>query len=265
MFQSRSLICIAIVALFLTSDLPAQDEAGTRFVLKLDNKLVGSLRSFGSLRSEVPEANRNKIDFIELQYDETDDEEPIDLGLPITLSGENASITLDEDLIGQVKGQPVRIPVDATGSDFAQIIIKYEAPVTPSPMLAGSDEDTYFIRLTDAQLMAGNLDGFDSFSMKTKFGEIDIPTDQIAGIRFKIDANDSAVAVLANGDTVTGQPTIPAIELVTDWGQADIEPEFIQSVTTSSNSRFFQETGDFGVRWRLRTGNSVAPGAAPGQ
>ena len=264
MFQSRSLICFAAVAaLFLTNELHAQD--GTRFVLKLDSKLVGSLRSFGSLRSEVPEENRNKINFIELQYEETEDKEPIELGIPINLDGRNASVTLDEDLIGQVKGQPVRIPVKETGSDFAQIIIKYEAPVTPSPMLAGSDSDTYFIRLTDVQLMAGSLDGFDSFSMKTKFGEVNIPTDQVAGIRFKIDNKDSAVAVLTNGDMVTGQPTMPAIELATDWGQADIEPEFIQSLTTSSNSRFFQETSDFGVRWRLRTGNSVAPGVAPGQ
>lgn len=264
MFQSRSLICAAVIAaLFLSSDAFAQE--GTRFVLKLDSKLVGSLRSFGSLRSEVPEANRNKINFIELQYKETEDKEPIELGIPITVSGKNASLTLDEDLIGQVKGQPVRIPLDRTGSNFAQIVLKYEAPVTPSPMLAGSEGDTYFIRMTDAQVMAGNLADFDSLSMKTKFGNVTIPTDQVAGIRFKIDKQDTAVAVLTNGDTITGIPTIPAIELETDWGQADIEPEFIQALTTSANSRFFQETGDFGVRWSLRTGNSVAPGAAPGQ
>jgi len=264
MFQSRSLICAAVVAaLFMSSDLFAQD--GTRFVLKLDSKLVSSLRSYGSLRSEVPEANRNKINFIELHYKETEDEEPIELGIPINVSGKNASLTLDEDLIGQVKGQPVRIPLDGTRSDFAQIVLRYEAPVTPSPMLAGSDEDTYFIRMTDAQLMAGNLTDFDSLSMKTKFGDVTIPTNQVAGIRFQIDNQNSAVAVLTNGDTITGVPTIPAIELETDWGQADIETEFIQALTTSANSRFFQETGDFGVRWSLRTGNSVAPGAAPGQ
>ena len=174
-------------------------------------------------------------------------------------------MTLDEDLIGQMKGQPVRIPVKGSQGGFSQIIIKYEAPVTPSPMLAGSNQDTYFIRLADAQLMAGNLNNFDTFSLKTKFGDVTIPTDQIAGIRFKIDNENSAVVILLNGDTLTGKPTIPAIELMTDWGQADIEPKFIQSLTTSSNSRFFQETGDFGVRWRLRTGNSIAPGTAPGQ
>jgi hypothetical protein len=264
MFQFRSLVCATLfAALFLTGNSFAQDQ--TRFVLKLDNKLVGSLRSYGSLRSQVPEKYRNKISFIELQYDETNEEEPIELGLPISVSGENASLTLDEDLIGQVKGQPVRIPVKESGSDFSQIVLKYEAPVTPSPMLAGSETDTFFIRMTDAQVMAGNMDGFDSFSIKCKFGDINIPMDQIAGIRFKIDNKDSAVVVLTNGDTITGEPTVPAVELKTDWGQADIEPDFIQSLTTSANSRFLQETGDFGVRWRLQTGNSVAPGAAPGQ
>lgn len=264
MFQSRSLICVAVIAaLFLTSDSFAQDQ--TRFVLKLDSKLVGSLRSYGSLRSQVPEKYRNKISFIELQYEETNEEEPIELGIPISVSGENASLALDEDLIGQLKGQPVRIPVKQSGNDFSQIVLKYEAPVTPSPMLAGSEGDTFFIRMTDSQVMAGNMDGFDSFSLKSKFGDIDIPMDQVAGIRFQIDNKDSAVVVLTNGDTVTGLPTLPAVELKTDWGQADIEPEFIQSLTTSANSRFLQETGDFGVRWSLRTGNSVAPGVAPGQ
>ena len=264
MFQSRSLFCAAIIgALLLTSDSFAQDQ--TRFVLKLDSKLVGSLRSYGSLRSQVPEKYRNKISFIELQYEETNEEEPIELGIPINVSGENASLALDEDLIGQVKGQPVRIPIKDAGSDFSQIVLKYEAPVSPSPMLAGSDEDTFFIRMKDAQVMAGNLDGFDSFSMKCKFGDINIPIDQVAGIRFRIDNDDSAVVVLTNGDNITGEPTVPAVELKTDWGQADIEPEFIQSLTTSANSRFLQETGDFGVRWSLRTGNSVAPGAAPEQ
>ena len=119
--------------------------------------------------------------------------------------------------------------------------------------------------MTDAQVMAGNMEDFDSFSLKTKFGDVTVPMEQVAGIRLKVDKNDSAVIVMTNGDVVTGQPTLPAIELTTDWGKADIEPDFIQSLTTSANSRFYQETGDFGVRWSLRTGNSVAPGAAPGQ
>ena len=144
MFQSRSLICAAVMAaLFLTGDSFAQEQKDqTRFVLKLDSKLVGSLRNFGSLRSPpFLQKNRNKMSFIELQYKETEDEEPIELGIPINISmAKTLLLTLDEDLIGQVKGQPVRIPVKGIREViFSQIVLKYEAPVTPSPMLAGSE------------------------------------------------------------------------------------------------------------------------------
>ncbi len=263
MFQFRSIALAALAAvLCLSGDAFAQDQ--TRFVLKLNNELVASLRSYGSLRSQVPEKYRNKISFIELQYDETNEEEPIELGLPLNVSGENASLGLDEDLIGQVKGQPVRVPVSESSNNFSQIVLKYERPAMPSAMLGGSEDAPFFIRMDNSRVMAGEIAGFNEFSLKCKFGDVTIPMQQVAGIRFHIDNKDSAVVVMSNGDVLTGSPTVPAIELKTDWGQADIEPRFIQSLTTSPNSRFLQESGDFGTRYMLRMGTGVAPSEAPG-
>ena len=84
--------------------------------------------------------------------------------------------------------------------------------------------------------------------------------DQVAGIKFHTDSDDSAVVILNNGDSITGVPTIPAIQLKTDWGQADIEPSKIDSLTTTANATFTQGNSDFGSRWNLSTGNSFAPG-----
>ena len=108
--------------------------------------------------------------------------------------------------------------------------------------------------------MAGGIDGFDRFEIATKFGKVSVPMDQVAGVKFHIDGKDSAVVVMDNGDTVTGVPTIPAVKLKTDWGQADIEPEFMNALTTTSNARFVQENTDFGLRWQLKAGDAFAPG-----
>ena len=108
--------------------------------------------------------------------------------------------------------------------------------------------------------MSGDIDGFDEFQIATRFGKVSMPMDQVAGIKFHTDSNDAAVVILNNGDSITGTPTIPAIKLITDWGQADIEPAKIDSLTTTSNATFSQGNSDFGSRWNLSTGNSYAPG-----
>lgn len=262
MFNIRFLFSVLAMATLLATASHSHAQDQTRFVLKLDNKLISSLRSFGSLRSQVPEQHRNKISFVELQFDETKVGESIELGLPLQISADNASIVLDEDLIGQVKGQPIRVPVNKDQGEFSQIILQYEAPAV-SPMLSGSSEDTLFIRMKDAKVMAGNVEGLSELAIDTKFGNVSIPMSEIAGIKFHTDGNDSAVVVLNNGDSVTGTPTVSAVQLQTDWGKAEIQPEFIESVTTGASARFLQESGDFGTRWSLRTGTSIAPGAAP--
>ena len=102
--------------------------------------------------------------------------------------------------------------------------------------------------------MQGTVDGFDEFGIDCKFGKVTIPMEHVAGIRFHADEDDNAVVVLTNGDSLTGTPTVAAISLKTSWGQADIEPEFMQSLTTSANATFSRETNpDFGSRWMLRT------------
>ena len=108
--------------------------------------------------------------------------------------------------------------------------------------------------------MAGGIDGFHRFEIETKFGKVSVPMDQVAGIKFHIDGKDSAVVVMDNGDTVTGVPSIPAVMLKTDWGQADIEPEFMNALTTTASARFVQENTDFGLRWQLKAGDAFAPG-----
>ena len=176
---------------------------------------------------------------------------------------------MDERLIERVQRGPIRIVVPPAKRAFNRVSLVYargeneDIPSRPAePILNSSGQpiDLFYIRLKDAKSMAGGIDGFDRFEIATKFGKVSVPMDQVAGVKFHIDGKDSAVVVMDNGDTVTGVPTIPAVMLTTDWGQADIEPEFMNALTTTSNARFVQENTDFGLRWQLKAGDSFAPG-----
>ena len=253
---------MALAALIMVGNVSAQDQ--TRFVLKLDNDLISSFRSYGSLRSAVPDEFKARISFVELQFSDTKDNEPVELNLDIQINGDNANIVLNDADIETVKGQPVRVAVSADRNSFSQIVLMYDAPAAvaaPQMNSGGQPADMYYIRLSNNRSMSGSIDGFDQFEIDTRFGKVSMPMDQVAGIRFHTDNKDSAVVVLANGDSVTGVPTIPAVSLKTDWGQADIEPQYIESLTTTANARFRLDNSDFGSRWELSTGNSIAPAA----
>jgi len=251
---------VLIACIGFANHSSAQEQ--TRFVLKLDNDLVSSFKDYGSLRSSVPDQFKEKISFVELQFADTKDKEAIELDLGLLINGENANIVLDDATIAKIMAQPVRVPVASDKNTFSQIVLMYDAPVSASPALnsAGSPVDMYFVDLGGDKRMSGSIDGFEEFQIATRFGKVSMPMDQVAGIKFHTDSKDSAVVILTNGDSITGVPTIPAIKLKTDWGQADIEPRAMQSLTTTANARFTQGNSDFGSRWQLSTGNSFAPG-----
>jgi len=250
MFQK--LLLSAIVAIFvINSSAFAQD----RYSLTLNNEYLTNLKSSGSLKSEVSESARNKIGFIELRYDDSKDKTPVELEIDVVRNGSDAVIVLDEDLIAKIKGQPVRIPARENG--FSRVLLKYDAPAVGNTI---TSEDLLFVRLSDVKSLAGELDEISEITLTTKFGEITIPMEQVAGIKLHTDEDDSAVIVFVDGDVITGVPSLPTLQLSTDWGKAEINPEAVQSITTTSNSKFSRQNTDFGRRWTLKTGNSFAPG-----
>ena len=260
MIPISAALLVAIACLNLSATANAQDQ--TRFVLKLDNKLVDDFKDYGSLRSTVPDKFKEKISFVELQFDETKDQQPVEMNWGLLINGNSANIVLDEAAIQSLKAQPVRVAVPADKNTFGEIVLQYDAPAGSTPVLndTGQPADAFFIKLKGDGAMSGDIDGFDEFEIATRFGKVSMPMDQVAGIKFHTDSDDSAVVILNNGDSITGVPTIPAIQLKTDWGQADIEPSKIDSLTTTANATFTQGNSDFGSRWNLSTGNSFAPG-----
>lgn len=254
---------VAVFCLGLATSSFAQDQ---RFVMKLSNELVDSFKSFGSLKSLVPADARDTIGFVELQFEDTKDVDPIDLPLGLSVRNNEATIVLDDELINKVKGQPIRVSVGENEKGFGQVLLVYDAPTPASriPIVKdaeGNAMEMVYVRLSDAKVMGGGIADLTKIELTTKFGPITVPMSQVAGVRFRIDDEDSAVVVMVNGDTVTGVSTMPDVELITDWGKAKIRTEFVQSITITPNSRFRKEDSDFGPRWVLDTGNSLAPGA----
>ena len=254
MFNKTAPIIALLVAITMTSSAFAQD----RYSLTLSNEFISKLKEFGSLKSEVSAAARDKIGVIELRFDDTKTETPVELDIDVNILGPDAIIILDDDLIAKIKGQPVRIPTDRNG--FSRVLLKYDLPALANKGAMVMNDNTVFVRLSDVKSIAGELEGLDSISMTCKFGKITIPLDQIAGIQMHVDEKKSAVVVLNDGDSITGVPDVPMLTLTTDWGTAEVEPGSIKSITTTANSKFSRKNTDFGTRWELRTGNSFAPG-----
>lgn len=253
MFQ-KFLLSAIVAVLVLSSSAIAQD----RYSLTLNNEYLTNLKSSGSLKSEVSESARNQIGFIELRYDDSKDKTPIELEIDVTRVGSDAVIVLDNELIAKIKGQPVRIPARENG--FSRVLLKYDAPAVGIKSSEIVSDDLLFVRLSDVKSLAGELDEITEITMTTKFGDVTIPMEQIAGIKLHTDEDDSAVIVMVDGDVLTGVPSLPMLQLSTDWGKAEINPEAVQSITTTSNSKFSRQNTDFGTRWTLNTGNSFAPG-----
>lgn len=254
MFNKTATLIALVLTIALTSTSVAQD----RYSLTLNNDFISKLKEFGSLKSEVSASARDKIGVIELRFDDTKDQTPVDLDVEVNIVQDDAIIVLDEQLIAKIKGQPVRI--ETTENGFSRVLLKYDSPAVIESAMVITD-NTVFIRLSDVKSIAGDLDSLESITLKCNFGEVTLPMDQIAGIKMHTDENNSAVVILNDGDSITGVPELPTLTLMTDWGKAEVLPEAIQSITTTANSKFARSNTDFGTRWILKTGNSFAPGS----
>lgn len=249
---------LLVAACFSLVTSVAAQESPYPIVLTAGN--LDALVSGRLLTSPVPPEKQNSISTIQIGFSETKNMTPVELEIDMFVEDGKVNVSVDDKLLAKIKGQPIRFTV--SDQPVSMVILKYDAPMPMAPsMNQAGGEGVVFIRLSENKRMAGTVEGFDSFQLKTAFGDVTIPMKEIAGIKFHTTADDKAVVILSNGDSLTGIPTVPAIKLTTDWGRADISPEFIQSLTATSGAKFRQQNSDFGIRWSLDTGNSFAPAA----
>jgi len=254
-FTSLTLTACMLV-LGMVSAATAQDNTSYPLVLSasnLDAMVQGRL-----LTSPVKPEKQNVIESVVVSYSATKSNAPVELNVDMQYSNGKVEVMVDDELLAKIKGQPVVIEV--LQRPVTEVVLKYDAPAG-DPIMGGGGEGAVFVRLSDSKRMAGKVEGLTEFNLKTSIGEITVPMSEVAGIKLHTTSDDKAVVVLNNGDTITGVPNIAAIALMTDWGKADIDPQFIQSITSTSGAKFRQQSSDFGTRWMLDTGKSLAPGA----
>ncbi len=258
-------VACVIVSVSISAEGRAQDQ--TKFILKLNDSLIGTMKSLGSLNSVIPEDARGKVSTIQVLFDTVDTAVPaVDANFPLTVSGEACMVALTDDLIEKAKSTPLRFSVP-TGSTFMKVFLNYrrpnvnnngsvskavEPPMPVNDNLAVSvPAAEHFVILTEQQMMEGQIDITDKIKFDTRFGDVEIGIDQIKGIRFHVDDNNSAIIVLNNGDTVTGIPELDVLKLKTEWGRAEFDPNFVESLVTSRIARFQPNPSNSGPRWML--------------
>ena len=279
------LIAMMAIPFWSATDCAAQDQ--TKFILTLNEQLVGNMKSLGSLNSVVPEDAQGRVAVIELKFETTDaSAESLQSG-PVTKVVDGACmLDLDDDLLGKAKNNTLRFEVPE-GSTFSKVFLNY--PLTSmdndkaamSPADSGSSNEgsstksamtessvggnqmdnqmsqpmsgsaSHFITLSGNRMVEGKMEITGKLSFETKFGEVGIGVDQIKGIRFHVDGDDAAVVVLKNGDTITGIPKLDNVTLNTEWGRAEVETKYIESLVTNRNARFQPNTNIGGPGWIL--------------
>lgn len=247
------------------TDQPANQNS--RFVMTLNEDLVTNLKSIGSLSSSLPQTAVGKIAAVHMQFAGTSTDVASQASAPISVSNNVCRISLDDAILEKTRQNPIRIDLP-TNSQFASVLLEYTKPQMQDSEEMSSDSDLapqqpaqstaitmqHFVKMSGtARPMAGILELANTMKFETKFGDVDIALAQIAGIRFHIDGDDAAVVVMNNGDTVTGIMKSDSFILNTDWGRAEFEPAFVESITTSPTARFEQSSDpSFGARWTLK-------------
>ena len=107
------------------------------------------------------------------------------------------------------------------------------------------------IQLSNSQELRGTLQQTTTLQMKTSFGPITIPLNEVVAIKMAQEGNATTTVALHNGDSVTGAIEIDMFALETEWGKAEVNAPHINSIMFTEGMKWVSETGVNGPRWKL--------------
>ena len=198
-------------------------EKSVRYILTLTDPQIESLKAIGMLPAMIPEKFLGRVASIEIKHTDTRQTQRFERDDVLTMKAPVAEVALDDNLIAAIKQRPLRFTIDES-SNLGRILLIYHPEPMPIPNQAGPEGSTesnikHFVRLPDNHVMVGTLSGTEAIQLTTSIGDVKIAIEQIAGIRFGIDADNRAVVVMKNGDSLTGTPDLKTVTIETDWGQ----------------------------------------------
>lgn len=107
------------------------------------------------------------------------------------------------------------------------------------------------IQLANSQELRGTLQQTTTLQMKTAFGQITVPLNEVVAIKMAQEGNATTTVALHNGDSVTGAIEMETIMLETEWGKAEINAPHVNSIMFSEGLKWVSETSTNGPRWKL--------------
>lgn len=107
------------------------------------------------------------------------------------------------------------------------------------------------VQLIGGSRLEGTLMNATEIAMKTSFGEINIPLNEVAGIRLAEAGNGSTTVIMHNGDSVTGGTELTQVDIVTEWGRAEVNGANVSSILFTRGVKWVSLPGLSGTRWAL--------------
>lgn len=124
---------------------------------------------------------------------------------------------------------------------------------------SGSSQDlNVAVQITGNTELKGTITGLSELKLQTKFGQVTIPLSEIEGAKMHADEKDACVVAFKNGDIVTGAVALDKISIATEWGDANIRIENIETVLVNQKGSFFKDSAQGKTYWRFSETRAVA-------
>jgi len=152
-------------------------------------------------------------------------------------------------------------------SGYNQIRLKFNSvgkiagklPDQEQPSADSKSGPLMYVRINEKRGIYGSLKDFETFSIKTQFGKVKIPTSEIAGIRFNDGSADTAFVVLKKGDVFSGQIDLETITVASRFGEQKLKLTRVESLSLGRQFVFLRDAIN-SKRWRLQ---SLLPAPSP--
>ncbi|MEQ8791875.1 MAG: hypothetical protein RIC55_36800 [Pirellulaceae bacterium] len=125
---------------------------------------------------------------------------------------------------------------------------------------ASPRENGVALTLSDGTRLVGKPDALEALEFKTSYGELKIPVEKIAGLRFSdypYGGGEHACGVhFTNGDVLSARLQLKSIKLKTLVGEVNVECQHLRSLVMSVDDKVWVQVGE---SWKLVPAGSAIP------
>lgn len=242
--------------------LPVLEENPNRkfvLILKLDDNQINRLRVNGSMTTQIPPRFVNRVGAIRFQRSVSFLSDPLKVvGAKTDKKNRSISVEVDNTILERLAYQPVDLAIYESGFQQVQLnfnprgMVAGRLPAEFPPNIKPGSGPYMYVRINSQRGIYGSLRDFKTLSIKTQFGKVNVPTSEIAGIRFNDGNVNRAFVVLKKGDVFSGEIDFTSITVSSRWGNRKLKLHELESLTLARASVFLRDAVK-PKRWRLES------------